>query len=117
MRLLLHWILTAIAVWIVAHVVPGISVSGPTAALIAALVIGLINATLGLLLKIVTFPLTLLTLGLFWFVINALMLELAAAFVKGFYVHNFVAAFIGAILLSIVSSLLQWIFMPRRNAR
>jgi putative membrane protein len=116
-RLLLHWILTAIAVWIVARVVPGISVSGPTAALIAALVIGLINATLGLLLKILTFPLTLLTLGLFWFVINALMLELAAAFVRGFYVRNFVAAFIGAILLSIVSSLLQWIFMPSREAR
>lgn len=117
MRLLLHWILTAIAVWIVARVVPGISVSGPTAALIAALVIGLINATLGLLLKILTFPLTLLTLGLFWFVINALMLELAAAFVRGFYVRNFVAAFIGAIVLSVVSSLLQWIFMPSRQAR
>jgi putative membrane protein len=116
-RLLLHWILTAIAVWIVAHVVPGIRVSGPTAALIAALVIGLINATLGLVLKILTFPLTILTLGLFWFVINAVMLELAAAFVKGFYVRDFVAAFIGAILLSIVSSLLQWIFMPSRNAR
>jgi putative membrane protein len=116
-RLLLHWILTAIAVWIVARVVPGISVSGPTAALIAALVIGLINATLGLLLKILTFPLTLLTLGLFWFVINALMLELAAAFVRGFYVRNFVAAFIGAIVLSVVSSLLQWIFMPSRQAR
>jgi putative membrane protein len=70
-------------VWIVAHVVPGISVSGPVAALIAALVIGFINATLGLLLKIITFPLTILTLGLFWFVINALMLELAAAFVGG----------------------------------
>jgi putative membrane protein len=97
--------------------VPGISVSGPTAALIAALVIGLINATLGLLLKILTFPLTLLTLGLFWFVINALMLELAAAFVRGFYVRNFVAAFIGAIVLSVVSSLLQWIFMPSRQAR
>jgi putative membrane protein len=116
-RLLLHWILTAIAVWVVAHVVPGISVNGPTAALIAALVIGLINATLGFLLKIITFPLTLLTLGLFWFVINALMLELAAAFVRGFYVRNFVAAFIGAILLSIVSSLLQWIFMPSRSTR
>ncbi len=49
--------------------------------------------------------------------INALMLELAAAFVQGFYVRNFVAAFIGAILLSIVSSLLQWIVMPSRNAR
>jgi putative membrane protein len=105
-----------VAVWVVAHVVPGISVSGPTAALIAALVIGLINATLGLLLKIITFPLTLLTLGLFWFVINALMLELAASFVRGFQVRNFVAAFLGAILLSVVSSLLQWLVMPSRRA-
>ncbi len=116
MRLLLHWILSAAAVWIVAHVVPGISVSGPTAALIAALVIGLINATLGLLLKIITFPLTILTLGLFWFVINALMLELAATFVSGFHVRSFVAAFIGAIVLSVVSSILQWLVMPKRSA-
>lgn len=116
MRLLLHWILSAIAVWVVAHVVPGIYVSGPTAALIAALVIGLINATLGLLLKILTFPLTILTLGLFWFVINALMLELAAALVKGFYVRNFVAALIGAVMLSLVSSVLQWLIMPARKS-
>lgn len=116
MRILLHWILSAIAVWIVANVVPGIRVNGPAAALIAAAVIGLINATIGFILKILTFPLTVLTLGLFWFVINALMLELAAAFVRGFYVRNFVAAFIGAILLSIVSSLLQWLVMPSRKA-
>ncbi len=115
MRLLLHWILSAVAVWIVAHIVPGISVSGPVAALVAAAVIGLVNATIGLLLKIVTFPLTIVTLGLFWFVINALMLELAAAFVRGFQVRGFVAAFIGAILLSIVSSLLQWLVMPSRR--
>ena len=116
MRLLLHWILGAVAVWIVAHVVPGISVSGPVAALIAALVIGLVNATLGLLLKIITFPLTILTLGLFWFVINALMLELAAAFVRGFEVRGFVPALIGAVVLSLVSSVLQWLFMPSRKA-
>ena len=115
MRILLHWCLSALAVWIVAHIVPGISVSGPVAALIAALVIGLVNATLGVLLKILTFPLTLLTLGLFWFVINALMLELASAFVAGFHVRNFEAAFLGAIALSVVSSLLQWIFMPKRE--
>jgi len=114
-RLLLSWILSAMAVWVVAHIVPGISVSGPTAALIAAAVIGLVNATLGLLLKILTFPLTILTLGLFWFVINALMLELAAAFVRGFQVRSFAAAFIGAILLSIVSSILQWLVMPSRD--
>jgi putative membrane protein len=114
-RLLLHWILSAVAVWIVAHVVPGISVSGPVAALTAALVIGLINATLGLLLKILTFPLTLLTLGLFWFVINALMLELAAAFVRGFEVRGFVPALIGAVVLSVVSSVLQWLVLPSRR--
>jgi putative membrane protein len=116
-RLLLHWIVSALAVWIVAHVVPGISVSGPTAALIAAAVIGLVNATLGLVLKILTLPLTLLTLGLFWFVINALMLELAASLVRGFYVANFEAALIGAIVLSVVSSLLHWLIMPRREPR
>jgi len=97
--------------------VPGISVSGPVAALIAALVIGLVNATLGLLLKILTFPLTILTLGLFWFVINALMLELAAALVPGFYVRGFIPALIGAVMLSLVSSVLQWLVMPSRNAR
>ena len=116
MRLLLHWFLSGLAVYIVAQIVPGIHVSGPVAALIAALVIGLVNATLGLLLKIITFPLTLLTLGLFWFVINALMLELASAFVRGFQVRNFEAAFLGAIALSVVSSLLQWIFMPKKGA-
>jgi len=102
-------------VWLVAHIVPGISVSGPVAALIAALVIGLVNATLGLLLKIVTFPLTILTLGLFWFVINALMLELAAALVPGFQVRGFVAALIGAVMLSLVSSVLQWLVLPSRK--
>jgi len=115
MRLLLHWILSAAALWIVAHFVPGIYVSGPKAALIAALVIGLINATLGLLLKILTLPLTILTLGLFWFVINALMLELAASFVNGFQVRGFIPALIGAVLMSLVSSVLQWIVMPRRE--
>jgi len=112
-RVLVHWILMAVAVWIVARVVPGISVSGPVAALIAALVIGLVNATIGLLLKIITFPLAILTFGLFWFVINALMLELAAALVPGFHVRDFKAALLGAILLSIVSSLLMWLLMPK----
>jgi putative membrane protein len=115
MRLLLHWVLSALAVWIVSRIVPGIYVSGPTAALIAAAVIGLVNATIGLILKVLTFPLTIVTLGVFWFVINALMLELAAAFVRGFQVRNFVAAFIGAIVLSIVSSLLQWLVMPPKR--
>jgi putative membrane protein len=115
MRLLLSWVLSAIAVWIVAQLVPGISVRGPVAALIAALAIGFINATIGMLLKIITFPLTLITLGLFWFVINALMLELASAVVPGFRVHGFSAAFIGAIVLSLVNMLLKAIVLPRKE--
>lgn len=115
MRLLLNWILSAVAVWVVAKVVPGIEVSGPTAALIAALAIGFINATLGALLKVLTFPLTLVTLGLFWFVINALMLELASALVRGFQVHSFGAAFIGAIVLALVNVVLKGLFLPRKD--
>ena len=117
MRLLLNWLLSALAVWIVAQLVPGVHVSSAVAALIAALVIGFINATLGALLKIITFPLTLITLGLFWFVINALMLELASALVPGFRVHGFFAAFVGAIVLSLVNLLLKSVVMPRKEPR
>ncbi|MCU1300852.1 MAG: rane protein of unknown function [Candidatus Sulfotelmatobacter sp.] len=117
MRLLLNWVLSALAVWIVAHVIPGIYVSGPLAALIAALAIGFVNATLGLLLKILTFPLTLITLGLFWFIINALMLKFASALVPGFVVHGFGAAFLGAILLSLVNMLLKWLVHPSAGGR
>jgi putative membrane protein len=117
MRLLVSWVLSAIAVWIVAQLVPGISVRGPMAALIAALAIGFINATLGMLLKILTFPLTLVTLGLFWLVINALMLELASAVVPGFRVRGFWAAFVAAIVLSLVNMLLKRLVMPPKEQR
>jgi putative membrane protein len=109
LRLLINWLLSALAVWVVAQLIPGFHVRGAGAALVAALVIGLVNATLGLLLKIVTFPLTLLTLGLFWFVINALMLELAAALVRGFRIDTFAAAFWGAIVLSLVNMFFRWL--------
>lgn len=115
MRLLLNWVLSGLAVWLVAHVVPGFYVSGAIAALIAALLIGFINATIGALLKILTFPLTLVTLGLFWFVINALMLELASALLRPrFEVRGFFAAFVGAILLSLVNMMLKWLVHPSR---
>lgn len=115
MRILLNWLLSALAVWVVSRVVPGIHVAGLAAALIAALVIGFVNATLGLLLKIITLPLTILTLGLFWFVINALMLEVASGFVPGFRVDNFVSAFWGAIVLSLVNMLFRWLAGSGRN--
>jgi putative membrane protein len=117
MRMLLNWVLSAVAVWIMSRVVPGIYVNGPVAALIAALAIGFMNATIGVVLKILTFPLTLVTLGLFWFVINALMLELASALVPGFYVRGFFAAFVGAIVLSLVNMLLKWLVQPADERR
>jgi putative membrane protein len=118
MRLLVSWVLSALAVWIVAQLGIGISVRGATAALVAALVIGFINATIGFVLKILTFPLTLITLGLFWFVINALMLELASALLSpGFHVSGFFAAFVGAIVLSLVNMMLKWIVMPAKHER
>ncbi|HZP63227.1 MAG TPA: phage holin family protein [Terriglobales bacterium] len=115
MRMLLHWVVSALAVWITSRVVPGFVVSGAAAALIAAVVIGLVNATIGIFLKVVTFPLTLLTLGLFWFVINAIMLELASMFVPGFHVQGFASAFWGGIVLSIVNMFLKWLILPPRE--
>lgn len=108
MRLLLNWLLSALSLLIVSHFLPGFHVNGFKAALIAALVIGLVNATIGLFLKIITFPLTLLTLGIFWWVINALMLMFASALLApDFVVRGFVPALIGAIVLSLVNMLLK----------
>jgi putative membrane protein len=87
-------------------------ISGIGTALIAAVVIGLVNGTIGMLLKILTFPLTILTFGIFWLVINALMIELASAIVPGFHVNGFAAAFWGAIVLSLVNMALKWIVFP-----
>ena len=103
MKLLLNWILSAVALLIVSSLVSGFHVSGIASALFAVIVIGFVNATLGFLLKILTFPLTLVTFGIFWIVINALMLKFASAFVPGFVIEGFGPAFIGAIVLSLVN--------------
>ena len=108
MRLLLNWLLSAVALLIVSYLVPGFQLQGFKAALIAAIVIGLINATLGMILKLITLPLTLLTLGVFWWVVNALMLMLASALLTpGFRVEGFLWAFLGAIVLSLVNVILR----------
>ncbi|MGE0406849.1 MAG: phage holin family protein [Candidatus Korobacteraceae bacterium] len=113
MRLLLNWLFSALALLIVTWLVPGFRVDGLLPALLAALVIGIVNATLGAFLKVVTFPLTLLTLGIFWFVINALMLELAAWLVPGFTISGFLAAFLGAIVLALVNLVFRWLLPGR----
>jgi putative membrane protein len=103
MRLILHWILSAVALLIVAHLIRGFYIRSFGAALIAALVIGLVNATLGFFFKLLSFPLIILTLGIFWFVINALMLLVASALVPGFIVSGFWPAFWCAIVLSLLN--------------
>ena len=101
-RLLLQWILSAVALLLVSELVPGFYLEGFGSALAAALIIGLLNVTLGFLLKVVTFPLSILTLGLFLFVVNALMIRLASSLVRGFHVRGFLPAFIGAIVLAVL---------------
>ena len=107
LKLLLHWLLSAIALLIVSRLVPGFVVTGIVPALIAAVVIGLLNATVGLLLKIITFPLSILTLGLFLLVINGLMILLASGVVPGFRVYGIVPAFWGAVVLAILGMLFR----------
>ncbi len=106
-KLLLHWVLSALALLVVSHLVPGFYVRGPVPALVAALVIGFLNATLGLFLKVVTFPLTILTLGLFLLVINGIMILLASAIVRGFHVNGLVPAFWGAVVLALLGMLIR----------
>lgn len=101
-RVLLHWILNAVALLVVSHFVMGFVVSGFISALIAVIVIGLFNATFGLLLKVITLPLGILTFGLFFLVINAVILWFSSKFVPGFAVTSFGAAFWGALALTLL---------------
>ncbi len=107
LKLLLQWILSAVALLIVSRLVPGFVVRGIGPALVAAVVIGLLNATIGLLLKIITFPLSILTLGIFLLVINGLMILVASSLVRGFNVYGMVPAFWGAVVLAILGVLFR----------
>lgn len=104
--LLLRWILSALALVVIAKIVPGIHTS-ISAALIAAIIIGLINALLRPLLILITLPLTIVTFGLFIFVINALLFGLAAWLTPGFTVHGFRAAVVGSILYAIAGAIIH----------
>ncbi len=101
MKIIVRWLLLAAALLLVAHVYPGVTVASFTAALIAAFVLGLFNTLVRPLLVLLTLPVTLLTLGLFLFVINALMFWAAAAVLDDFNVAGFSAALIGSLLYSL----------------
>jgi putative membrane protein len=108
-RALIHWILSAIAIMVVAKLIPGFYVNDIQSALFAALVIGVLNATLGFLLKVITFPFAILTLGIFLLLINASMIMLAAKIVPGFVVYGWVPAFWGALVLAVLGMLIRTI--------
>ena len=102
MKLILNWLLAACALLLVAYLYPGVQVQSFTSALIAAAVIGLFNAVLRPVLVILTLPVTIVTLGLFLFVINALMFWAASGVLGGFHVNGFVAALIGSLIYSLL---------------
>jgi putative membrane protein len=101
--LLLRVLVNAAALWLAASIIPGIELRGVGTTLLAALVLGLVNAILRPVLLFLTLPITLVTLGLFIFVLNAFCLWLTSRLVPGFDVHGFGAAFVGALVISIVS--------------
>jgi putative membrane protein len=98
-----RWLIITMAILVASMLVPGIKVDSLTTAIIAAALLGLINVFIKPVLLILTLPLSILTLGVFTFIINALMLELVAYFVKGFEVQSFLAAFLGSLIISIVT--------------
>lgn len=106
-QFLLTWILTAISLVITAYLIPGIMIKGLVVAAIAALIMGLINAVVRPILILFTLPLTVLTLGLFLFVVNAISFSLVSYFTPGFSINSFWDALFGSIILSIISSLLN----------
>lgn len=108
---LLTWLGTAIALLVTANIVPGFIIKTFVAALVAAIVIGLVNAIIRPILGVLAFPITLITFGLFTFVINALTLWLASAITPGygFVIQGFIPALLGSIVLSIVSSLISYV--------
>lgn len=112
--LLLRWILNAAALLLVAYLYPGIQVHGPVAAALAALVLGLVNAVVRPVLVVLTLPVTVVTLGLFLFVINALLFWLVAALVPGFTVPGFLAALVGSLLYSLITLVVNWLVGGKR---
>ena len=116
MKILIKWLLYAMALLALAHLYSGVVVASFTAALIASLVIGLFNTLLRPILVLLTLPVTILTLGLFLFVINALMFWFAANVLEGFHVRGFGAALLGSLIYSVmgivIDSALQRLF-PR----
>ena len=107
LHIIVSWFVSALALWIVARMIPGIELRGFGEALIATIIIAVVNATVGPVIKFLAFPLTLITLGLFLLVINAFLLKLTSFFTPGFKVRGFLAAILGSLVLTILTAILR----------
>ena len=114
MTLIVRWFINALALMLVAYLYSGVKVEGIFAALIAALVLGLVNAVIRPLLVLLTLPVTVLTLGLFIFIINAFLFWFVAEVVNGFTVTGFMAALIGSLMFSVVTLLTSWLIFSKK---
>ena len=103
-KLLVHWAISALFLYVLSFLFRGIVIDSALAAIIAAIVLGLINATIKPILQIISLPITVLTLGIFYLVVNGLMLMLVSALVPGFYVSGFGTAFFASIVLSLLNA-------------
>lgn len=121
MRLLIRWVLNSVALFAIAYsapqlgMLPGLRVEGFEAALVAAVVLGVLNLTVVPLIKLLTLPITCLTFGIFSLVINAGMMFLAARVVRGFEVATFLDAFLLSIIFAILSTILNMLFNPEKK--
>ena len=107
LNLIAIWFVSAFALWAVAQLVPGVEVKGLGPALLATVLIAIVNVTLGPVLKFLLFPVTILTLGLFSLVINATLLKLVSIFTPGFRIRGFLPALVGSVALTILTAVLR----------
>jgi len=106
-HLIVSWLISAAALWIVAQIIPGLRLRDFGAALFAVVIIAIVNATIGPVVRFFAFPFTVLTLGLLLLVINAALLKLSSMFTPGFEVHGFFSAVLGSVLITILNSVLR----------
>lgn len=108
-HILVNWLLSALALWLVARIIPGIQVRDFGAAMIATLILAIVDFFIGSILRFLALPIIWLTLGLFTLVIKAFLLKLASLFTPGFRVHGFLAAFLGAVVLTVLTFVLRYV--------
>lgn len=113
---LAHWIVLAVALWVTAQLVPGVTVSGWGALAVGAAVLGVVNTVVRPVLTFLTFPITILTLGLFYFVVNGAAFGLAAALVPGFDVRSFLSAILGALVTGLAAWMVGAVVKPSGKA-